>query len=79
MKRIRPVLSIGLAVTLVALSSLREASAQPSTSVDAGAYRGYLAVRRLVGGEVEVVDALPMNASGKVLKFELRERAAADG
>ena len=58
MKRIRPVLSIGLAVTLVALSSLREASAQPSTSVDDGAYRGYLAVRRLVGGEVEVVDAL---------------------
>lgn len=58
MKRICPVLSIGLAVTLVALSSLREASAQPSTSVDAGAYRGYLAVRRLVGGEVEVVDAL---------------------
>ena len=28
---------------------------------------------------VEVVDALPMNASGKVLKFELRERAAAAG
>ncbi len=25
---------------------------------------------------VEVVDALPMNASGKILKFELRERAA---
>jgi HIP---CoA ligase len=25
---------------------------------------------------VEVVDALPVNASGKVLKFELRERAA---
>jgi HIP---CoA ligase len=25
---------------------------------------------------VEVVDALPMNASGKVLKYELRERAA---
>jgi HIP---CoA ligase len=25
---------------------------------------------------VEIVDALPMNASGKVLKFELRERAA---
>jgi acyl-CoA synthetase (AMP-forming)/AMP-acid ligase II len=24
---------------------------------------------------VEIVDALPMNASGKVLKFELRERA----
>ena len=58
MKRIRPVLSIGVAVTLVALSSLREASAQPSTSVDDGAYRGYLAVRRLVGGEVEVVDEL---------------------
>jgi acyl-CoA synthetase (AMP-forming)/AMP-acid ligase II len=28
---------------------------------------------------IQVVDALPMNASGKVLKFELRERAAADG
>jgi acyl-CoA synthetase (AMP-forming)/AMP-acid ligase II len=27
---------------------------------------------------VEVVDALPLNASGKVLKFELRARAAAD-
>jgi len=26
---------------------------------------------------VEVVDALPVNASGKVLKFELRERGAA--
>ncbi|MEC9467196.1 MAG: fatty acid--CoA ligase, partial [Actinomycetota bacterium] len=26
---------------------------------------------------VEVVDDLPMNASGKVLKFELRQRAAA--
>ncbi|MEX2256299.1 MAG: FadD3 family acyl-CoA ligase [Acidimicrobiia bacterium] len=26
---------------------------------------------------VEIVDALPLNASGKVLKFELRERAAA--
>ena len=26
---------------------------------------------------VEVVDALPLNASGKVLKYELRERAAA--
>jgi acyl-CoA synthetase (AMP-forming)/AMP-acid ligase II len=25
---------------------------------------------------VEIVDALPVNASGKVLKFELRERAA---
>jgi acyl-CoA synthetase (AMP-forming)/AMP-acid ligase II len=25
---------------------------------------------------VEVVDALPLNASGKVLKYELRERAA---
>ena len=24
---------------------------------------------------VEVVDALPLNASGKVLKYELRERA----
>ena len=27
---------------------------------------------------VSVVDALPVNAGGKVLKFELRERAAAD-
>ena len=26
---------------------------------------------------VELVDALPLNATGKVLKFELRERAAA--
>ena len=26
---------------------------------------------------VEFVDALPLNASGKVLKYELRERAAA--
>ena len=26
---------------------------------------------------VEVVDELPLNASGKVLKFELRERASA--
>ena len=26
---------------------------------------------------VEVVDALPLNASGKVLKFELRDRAVA--
>ena len=26
---------------------------------------------------VELVDALPLNASGKVLKFELRDRAAA--
>jgi acyl-CoA synthetase (AMP-forming)/AMP-acid ligase II len=26
---------------------------------------------------VQVVDALPLNASGKVLKFELRERATA--
>jgi acyl-CoA synthetase (AMP-forming)/AMP-acid ligase II len=26
---------------------------------------------------VEIVDALPLNASGKVLKYELRERAAA--
>jgi acyl-CoA synthetase (AMP-forming)/AMP-acid ligase II len=25
---------------------------------------------------VELVDALPLNASGKVLKFELRDRAA---
>ena len=25
---------------------------------------------------VEVIDALPLNASGKVLKFELRDRAA---
>jgi acyl-CoA synthetase (AMP-forming)/AMP-acid ligase II len=24
---------------------------------------------------VEIVDALPLNASGKVLKYELRERA----
>ncbi len=28
---------------------------------------------------VEIVDALPLNASGKVLKFELRERATAAG
>jgi acyl-CoA synthetase (AMP-forming)/AMP-acid ligase II len=28
---------------------------------------------------VEVVDALPLNASGKVLKFELRARARRDG
>ena len=26
---------------------------------------------------VEVVDALPLNASGKVLKYELRDRAIA--
>ncbi len=26
---------------------------------------------------LEVVDALPLNASGKVLKFELRKRAEA--
>jgi acyl-CoA synthetase (AMP-forming)/AMP-acid ligase II len=25
---------------------------------------------------VEIVDELPLNATGKVLKFELRERAA---
>ena len=25
---------------------------------------------------VEIVDALPLNASGKVLKFELRDQAA---
>jgi acyl-CoA synthetase (AMP-forming)/AMP-acid ligase II len=25
---------------------------------------------------IEIVDALPLNASGKVLKYELRERAA---
>jgi acyl-CoA synthetase (AMP-forming)/AMP-acid ligase II len=25
---------------------------------------------------VEIVDALPLNASGKVLKYELRDRAA---
>jgi acyl-CoA synthetase (AMP-forming)/AMP-acid ligase II len=30
-----------------------------------------------VPGHVEVVDAFPLNASGKVLKFELRDRAAA--
>jgi acyl-CoA synthetase (AMP-forming)/AMP-acid ligase II len=28
---------------------------------------------------VEVVDALPLNASGKVLKYELRERVQASG
>ena len=28
---------------------------------------------------VEVVDALPLNASGKVLKYELRDQAAAAG
>jgi acyl-CoA synthetase (AMP-forming)/AMP-acid ligase II len=28
---------------------------------------------------VEIVDALPLNATGKVLKFELRDRAAATG
>ena len=27
---------------------------------------------------VEIVDALPLNASGKVLKFELRARAVGD-
>jgi HIP---CoA ligase len=27
---------------------------------------------------VEIVDALPLNASGKVLKYELRARAAGD-
>jgi acyl-CoA synthetase (AMP-forming)/AMP-acid ligase II len=32
----------------------------------------YKVPRRIV-----VVDELPLNASGKVLKFELRERAAA--
>lgn len=32
-----------------------------------------------VPSRVEVVDALPLNASGKVLKFELRERALAEG
>ena len=26
---------------------------------------------------VEIIDALPLNASGKVLKFELRDRAVA--
>ncbi|HWC38892.1 MAG TPA: FadD3 family acyl-CoA ligase [Acidimicrobiales bacterium] len=29
--------------------------------------------------QVEIVDALPLNASGKVLKFELRERASRSG
>jgi acyl-CoA synthetase (AMP-forming)/AMP-acid ligase II len=28
---------------------------------------------------VEIVDALPLNASGKVLKYELRARAAQSG
>jgi acyl-CoA synthetase (AMP-forming)/AMP-acid ligase II len=28
--------------------------------------------------QVEIVDELPLNASGKVLKFELRARAAGD-
>ena len=27
---------------------------------------------------VQVVDALPLNASGKVLKFELREKAKSE-
>jgi acyl-CoA synthetase (AMP-forming)/AMP-acid ligase II len=35
-----------------------------------GAMANYKVPRR-----VEIVDALPLNASGKVLKYELRERA----
>ena len=33
-------------------------------------------IRRKKVSPVEIVDALPLNASGKVVKYELRERAA---
>ncbi len=58
MKLSRPLLSVSLAAALVAASALRMAEAQPVATGDDGAYRGYLAVRVLRGGELEVVDAL---------------------
>ncbi|HIE92827.1 MAG TPA: D-alanyl-D-alanine carboxypeptidase/D-alanyl-D-alanine-endopeptidase [Acidobacteria bacterium] len=58
MTRTHPFLLVGVAVALVALPSLREAKAQPSASLDDGAHRGYLAMRRTAGGNLEVVDEL---------------------
>ena len=54
----RPLLSVSLAAALVAATAVRVAEAQPVATGDDGAYRGYLAVRVLGGGELEVVDAL---------------------
>ena len=58
MKLSRPLLSVSLAAALVAATAVRVAEAQPVATGDDGAYRGYLAVRVLGGGELEVVDAL---------------------
>ena len=58
MTRTRPFLSVAVAVALVVLPSLREAKAQPSASLDDGAHRGYLAMRRVADGSLEVVDEL---------------------
>jgi acyl-CoA synthetase (AMP-forming)/AMP-acid ligase II len=51
---------------------------RPGAHVDGEALIGWCRERMAnykVPRRVEVVDALPMNASGKVLKYELRERA----
>ena len=53
---------------------------RPGVSVDADAVIGWARVHMAnykVPRYVEVVDALPLNASGKVLKYELRERGRA--
>jgi D-alanyl-D-alanine carboxypeptidase len=57
MKLPRLLFAISLAAALVAVSALRVAEAQPVATGDDEAYRGYLAVRVLRGGELEVVDA----------------------
>ncbi len=55
--------------------------ARPGAAIDADELIAWCRERMAnykVPRRVVVVDALPLNASGKVLKFELRARAAGD-
>jgi len=52
---------------------------RPGRTIDADELTAWCRERMAnfkVPRHVEVVDAMPLNASGKVLKYELRERAA---
>ena len=57
----RAILPISLAAALAVLPGPRVAEGQPEAVGDDGAYRGYLAVRVLRGGELEVIETLNAN------------------